>query len=53
MPKIPSIKKFKGDSEVSFNKWILQFEAQSDALGVENNKKRRYCYAVWKIVLSH
>ena len=48
-----NIKKFKGDNDVSFNKWILQFEAQNDALGVENNKKRRYCYAVWKIVLSH
>ena len=32
-----SIKKFTGDNEVSFNKWILQFEAQSGALGVENN----------------
>ena len=53
MPKIPSIKKFNGDNEVSFNKWILQFEAQSDALGVENNKKGKYCYALWKIVLSH
>ena len=39
MPKIPSINKFKGDNEVSFNKWILQLETQSDALGVENNKK--------------
>ena len=28
MPKISSIKKFKGDNEVSFNKWILLFEAQ-------------------------
>ena len=36
-----SIKKFTGDNEVSFNKWILQFEAQSGALGVENNKKRK------------
>ena len=53
MLKIPSIKKFKGDDGVSFNKWILQFEAQSDALGVENNKKDKYCYAIWKIVLSH
>ena len=41
MLKIPSIKKFKGDNEVSFTKWILHFEAQSDALGVENNKKRQ------------
>ena len=41
MPKIPSIKKFKGDNEVSFNKWILQFEAQGDALGVEHNIKRQ------------
>ena len=40
MLKIPSIKKFKGDNEVSFTKWILHFEAQSDALGVENNKKK-------------
>ena len=53
MPKIPSIKKFKGDNEVSFNKWILQFEAQSDALGVENNIKGKNCCALWKIVLSH
>ena len=53
MPKIPSIMKFKDDNEVSFNKWILQFEAQSDGLGVENNKKGKYCYAVWKVVLSH
>ena len=30
MLKIPSIKKFKGDNEVSFTKWILHFEAQSD-----------------------
>ena len=36
-----SIKKFTGDNEVSFNTWILQFEAQSGALGVENNKKRK------------
>ena len=28
IPKIPSIKKFKGDNEVSFNKWILQFKAR-------------------------
>ena len=41
MPKIPSMTKFKGDNEVSFNKWILRFEAQSDALDVENNKKRQ------------
>ena len=41
MPKIPSIKKLKDDNEVSFNKQILQFEASSDALGVENNKKRQ------------
>ena len=41
MPKIPSIEKFKGDNEVSFNKWILQYEAQSDAFGVESNKKRQ------------
>ena len=41
MLKIPSIKKFKGDNEVSFTKWILHFEAQSDALGVEKNKKRQ------------
>ena len=53
MPKIPSTNKFKGDNEVSFNKWILQFETQSDALGVENNKKGKYCYAAWKIVVSH
>ena len=39
MTKIPSIKKFIADNEVSFNEWILQFETQSDALGVENNKK--------------
>ena len=41
IPKIPSIKKFKGDNEVSFNKQTLQFETQSGALGVENNKKRQ------------
>ena len=41
VPKTPSIKKFKGDNEVSFNKWILQFKAQSETLGVENNRKRQ------------
>ena len=34
-------KKFKGDNEASFNKWILQFEGQSDAVGVENKIKRQ------------
>ena len=53
MSKIPSVNKFNGDNVVSFNKWILQFEAQSDALGVQNNKKGKYGYAVWKIVLSN
>ena len=40
---------FKDNNKVRFNKWILQ----SDALGVENNKKVKYYHAVWKIVLSH
>ena len=39
--KTPSIKKFKGDNEVSFNKWIIQFEEQTEALGVENKRKRQ------------
>ena len=41
MPKIPSIKKFKGDNEISFQKWILQFNAQIAALGVGNDKRRQ------------
>ena len=41
MPNIPNIKKFKGVNEVSFNKWILPYEAQNDAIGVENNRKRQ------------
>ena len=40
--KIPSIPKFKGDNFISFNSWILQFEAQLNALEVkdENTKWR-------------
>ena len=41
MPKIPSIKKLKGDNEISFQKWILQFNAQIAALGVGNDKRRQ------------
>ena len=39
MPKIPSVRKFKGDNEISFQKWILQFNAQIAALGVAADKK--------------
>ena len=39
MPKIPSLRKYKGDNEISFQKWILQFNAQSAALGVAADKK--------------
>ena len=39
MPKIPNIKRFKGDHEISFTQWKLQFEAQLSALGIEDDLK--------------
>ena len=38
--KIPSIPKFKGDNFISFNSWILQFEAQLKALEVKNENTK-------------
>ena len=40
MPKIPSVRKFKGGNEISFQKWILQFNAQIAALGVAADKRK-------------
>ena len=41
MPRIPSIKKFSGDDEVSFSQWLLQFEAQLGGLGINPNQNRQ------------
>ena len=41
MPRIPPIKKFTGDDEVSFSQWLLQFEAQLGALNVNPNQNRQ------------
>ena len=41
MPRIPSIKKFSGDDEVSFSQWLLQFEAQLGALGINADQNRQ------------
>ena len=38
--KIPSIPKFKGDNFISFNSWILQFEAQLNALEVKDENTK-------------
>ena len=49
MPRIPSIQKFKGDNEVNFQQWILQFEAQRGALEIPAGQNRRmllYCLDV-------
>ena len=45
MPRIPSIKKLSGDDEVSFSLWLLQFEAQLGALGInaDQNKQMLLC----------
>ena len=42
MPKIPNIKKFRGDNDQSFTEWISQFEAQCSALDVSaaDDKKK-------------
>ena len=40
--KLPNIKKFKGDNEISFSLWIMQFEAQIRALNItDDNGKWR------------
>ena len=41
MSRIPSIKKFSGDDEVSFSQWLLQFEAQLGRLGINPNQNRK------------
>ena len=41
MPRIPSIKKFSGDNEVSFSQWLLQFEVQLGALGINRDQNRQ------------
>eukprot|EP00794_Sanderia_malayensis_P001296 gene1296-1431_t len=38
--KITAIQNFKGDNFVSFNTWVLQFEAQLNALEVKNEGKK-------------
>ena len=46
MLRIPSIKKFSGDDEVSLIQWFLQFEAQLGALGINPEQNRQmllYC----------
>ena len=40
MPRIPVIDRFRGDNEQSFSTWILMFEAQMNALGTADDKKR-------------
>ena len=48
MPRILSTKKFSGDGEVSFSQWVLQFEAQLGALGInpDQNRQMLLCYLV-------
>ena len=41
MPRIPSIKKFRGDDEVSFSQWLLQFETQLGVLGINSSQNRQ------------
>ena len=41
MLRIPPIKKFSGDDEVSFSQWLLQFEAQLGALGINADQNRQ------------
>ena len=41
MLRIPSIKKFSGDNEVSLIQWLLQFEAQLGALGINPEQNRQ------------
>ena len=46
MPRILSTKKFSGNGEVSFSQWVLQFEAQLGALGInpDQNRQMLLCY---------
>ena len=41
MLRILSIKKFSGDDEVSFSQWVLQFEAELGALGINPDQNRQ------------
>ena len=41
MLRIPPIKKFSGDDEVSFSQWLLQFEAQLGVLGISLDQNRQ------------
>ena len=41
MLRIPPIKKFSGDDEVSFCQWLLQFEAQLGVLGINLVQNRQ------------
>ena len=41
MPRIPSIKTFSGNDEVSFSQWLLQLEAQLGRLGINLNQNRQ------------
>ena len=41
MPRIPSIKEFSGDDEVSFIQWLLQLEAQLGVLGINPAQNRQ------------
>ena len=41
MPRVPSIKKFSGDDEVTFSRWFLQFQVQLGALGINPDRNRQ------------
>ena len=41
MPRISSIKKFSGDDKASFSQWLLQFEAQLGASGINPDQNRQ------------
>ena len=41
MPRIPSIKTFSRNDEVSFSQWLLQLEAQLGALGINLDQNRQ------------
>ena len=36
MPRVPQIIKFRGDNEISIKRWLAQFEALLDALGIKD-----------------
>ena len=44
MPQIPNIQKFCGDNSQFFLNWVRQFETRLAANGIEDDRKRVFCY---------